>query len=105
MDKREFSDVANVTWVVWEVYPRLVERRLLKERRALRRGTTERRHEPVGRPTQPRQILSGWLAFQSPSERRRLTPFPDDWEELSDRELRALLAKSKVSSRPKRKTA
>ena len=105
MDDRTLTDVAGIVWRVWEVYPRLIERRLLRERRTLRRGSLERRHVPVGRPTLPRQILGGWLAFQSAHERRRILPVPDDWEELTDRELAALLARSKPSSRPRRPTA
>ena len=105
MERKTFVDVAGAQWEVWEVYPRLVERRLLRERRAARRGSDERRHVTVGRPTLPRQILGGWLAFQSTHERRRLVPVPDDWEELGDRELAALLAVSKLSSRPRRPSA
>ena len=101
VEYRDFTDVQGNPWRVWEVYPRLTERRLMRERRALRRGTVERRHVPVGRPTLPRQILAGWLAFQSRHERRRVMPVPDDWEDLSDRDLRALLAVSKLSSRPR----
>lgn len=101
-DRRTFTDVAGVDWEVWEVYPRLLERRLLRERRAARRGTVERRHVVVGRPTQPRQILGGWLAFQSRLERRRLATVPDAWEDATDRELQGYLAQSRVSSRPKR---
>ncbi|MEP6732345.1 MAG: hypothetical protein ABJE10_16990 [bacterium] len=100
-DARSFTDVLGNNWVVWEVYPRLTERRLLRERRLARRGTLDRRHEVVGRQTLPRQILAGWLAFQNLAERRRLAPVPDDWEDLSDRELRALLAQSTLSSRPR----
>jgi hypothetical protein len=102
-DAREFTDVLGNQWIVWEVYPRLIERRLLRERRALGRGSVDRRHEFVGRATLPRQILGGWLAFQSSHERRRVMPVPDDWEDLADRELRSLLATSKLSSRPRRK--
>ena len=101
---REFTDVLGNQWMVWEVYPRLIERRLLRERRALGRRSLDRRHELVGRPTLPRQILGGWLAFQSSHERRRVMPVPDDWDDLADRELRSLLAVSKLSSRPRRKT-
>ena len=101
MEHREFTDVQGKAWTVWEVYPRLTERRLMRERRALRRGTVERRHVQVGRPTLPRQILAGWLAFQSRHERRRVAPVPDDWEELDERELRALLTQSTLSSRPR----
>ena len=92
MENRTFTDVAGVVWEVWEVYPRLTERRLLRERRTLRRGTSERRHVPVGRPTLPRQILGGWLAFQSKHERRRVLPVPDDWEDSSNRERHLLVA-------------
>ncbi len=104
MSNRTFADVSGLVWEVWEVYPRLVERRLLRERRTLRRDSEERRQEPVGRKTQPLQIKGGWLAFQSVHERRRLLPVPENWEELTDRELRALLMLSKVSSRPRRVT-
>lgn len=101
-DRRSFIDVAGVEWEVWEVYPRLLERRLMRERRTARRGTLERRHVPVGRVTQPRQIMGGWLAFQSRLERRRLTPVPDEWENATDRDLQAFLSGSQVSSRPRR---
>jgi hypothetical protein len=103
-DTREFTDVLGNQWIVWEVYPRLIERRLLRERRALRRGSVDRRHELIGRATLPRQILSGWLAFQSRHERRRVNPVPDDWEELPDGDLRSLLALSKLSSRPRQRS-
>ena len=101
MDRQTFVDVMGTEWQVWEVYPRLVERRLQRERRAaLRSG--ERRHIPVGRPTLPRQILGGWLAFQCRYERRRLIPVPDHWETMSDHDLQSLLVSSKLSSRPRR---
>ena len=32
-------------------------------------------------------LESGWLCFQSESERRRLVPVPDGWYELADGEL------------------
>lgn len=60
------------------------------------------RHVPAGRPTLPRQIPGGWLAFQNRHERRRVLPVPDEWEDTSDPELQALLAHSKLSSRPRR---
>lgn len=100
MENRTFTDVLGVIWEVWEVYPRLLERRLLRERRAARRRSGERRHVPVGRPTLPRQIMGGWLAFQSRHERRRVIPVPDGWEDCSDRELQGFLSQSNVSSRP-----
>lgn len=105
MERKSFVDVFGMEWDVWEVYPRLVERRLMRERRAARRESEERRHVVVGRPTLPRQILAGWLAFQSRHERRRLADVPDEWEELTDRELQALLVQSTLSSKPRRPIA
>jgi hypothetical protein len=35
--------------------------------------------------------INGWLAFESNDEKRRLTPIPDGWDRLSDRELQNLL--------------
>ena len=102
MEKRVFTDPMGNRWMVWEVYPRLVERRLMRERRTRGRFAAERRHVPVGRTTQPREILHGWLAFQSLTVRRRYRPTPDNWEGMSDDELRALLAESTLSSRPRR---
>lgn len=102
MTRRAFIDVAGVEWQVWEVYPRLIERRLMRERRGEWRGTDERRHVPIGRPTLPRQILGGWLAFQCRSERRRLMPVPEGWDDASDRELQEFLSRSTAASRPSR---
>ena len=99
--ERSFTDVMGAVWVVWEVYPTLVERRLLAERRAARRDAIDRRHEKSGRPTLPLQIRGGWLAFQSKFERRRLIPVPDEWEVLDDVALRHLLAQSRLASRPR----
>jgi hypothetical protein len=101
-EDKHFTDVHGNMWIVWEVYPRLVERRLLRERRVSTRTSSDRRHMPVGRPTLPRQILGGWLAFQSMHERRRVLPVPDKWEQFGDRELRATLAHSTMCSRPRR---
>jgi hypothetical protein len=101
-EDRHFTDVHGNMWIVWEVYPRLLERRLLRERRFALRSGGDRRHMPVGRATLPRQILGGWLAFQSMHERRRVLPVPDGWEEFGDRELRAALAHSTMCSRPRR---
>jgi hypothetical protein len=45
---------------------------------------------------------AGWLCFESASERRRLPEYPENWEQLSDAELCALLRFAAVV--PKRKS-
>ena len=36
------------------------------------------------------ELSGGWLAFQTASERRRIAPVPEGWEQLPDSELIAL---------------
>jgi hypothetical protein len=40
----------------------------------------------------PAAYADGWLVFQSVLEKRRLAPFPSNWEELPDATLRSFLA-------------
>jgi hypothetical protein len=42
---------------------------------------------------------SGWLTFESLSEKRRLIPIPARWEDLSQGELRVLCEKAKRVAR------
>lgn len=39
---------------------------------------------------------SGWLVFESPPQKRRLTPIPADWERFDDRALDELRRTAKV---------
>jgi hypothetical protein len=94
---REFTDDAGVAWQVWEVHPTLTERRRLTDRRGLLRSTLERRTIDVPRVSLARELRAGWLAFRSKFERRRRTPIPERWEELSDMGLRALLRDTRWS--------
>jgi hypothetical protein len=36
--------------------------------------------------TQP-EFAEGWLLFETPGEKRRLAPYPDDWTHLSVKQL------------------
>jgi hypothetical protein len=58
------------------------------------------RHEP--RASLPEALRRGWLAFESKSERRRLAPTPDSWEELSDSELSDLLERAVLTAKARR---
>jgi hypothetical protein len=97
MAYREFTDHAGVAWEVWEVHPTLTERRHLADRRGMRRDTPERRAVDVPRIALARELRRGWLAFRSKFERRRHTPVPECWDELSDDGLCALLKGSRLS--------
>ena len=87
-----FKDDAGVPWEAWEAHPSLLERRKLRDRRRLPRDTRDRRvHIITG-------FQRGWLVFRSETGRRRLRSIPDDWWSLTEKGLRALLAKSQRPS-------
>lgn len=59
---------------------------------------TERRRHSEARAPLPPELRGGWLAFESGKERRRYTPPPDDWEQMSDADLAELLDRAAVST-------
>lgn len=66
---RSFTDAQGTQWQVWEVKNPSVPPKL-----AALLGDERRR--------------AAWLVFESPTqEKRRLTPYPDDWRTISDVEL------------------
>jgi hypothetical protein len=42
----------------------------------------------------PEEFGDGWLCFESKFSKRRLTPVPDNWEELSQDELVRMLTRA-----------
>ena len=79
---RTFTDARGVWWDVFAVYPetRGVTQTMLK-------GTFQ----------------EGWLCFDSGTEKRRLSPIPDDWRTVTDAELAQLAERAEVAaSRRKR---
>lgn len=96
-------------WLVWSVVPRPDQQgrpRAGYDRRSpdpvLRYTGPERRTTPDPRrardPFAP-ESHSGWLVFESPEERRRLSPIPAGWDRLNDRELERLLRDARPSLR------
>jgi hypothetical protein len=83
MAVRDFVDAEGVRWKVWPVRPETLQPKTAAE-------------DYLG------EYEAGWLCFESVSERRRLPEYPEDWEQLSEPELRALLRVATVV--PKRKT-
>src|SRR5689334_20551628 len=86
---RIFMDSNGLEWQTWDVLPKGVERRLADRRISNERvGFSERRHDErrkvAGRWSPLTSGLrDGWLCFESPAGRRRLTPIPADWEECN----------------------
>lgn len=72
MAVRDFLDAEGVRWKVWPVIPETLQPKTSAE-------------DYLG------EYESGWLCFESTSQRRRLPEYPAEWEQLSDAELRALL--------------
>jgi hypothetical protein len=93
MPYRTFVDSLGTEWQVWDIVPRLTERR--NDRPVERRVTDvevpiNRRRDDDRRLTETRRAVlrgtyaQGWLCFESNQEKRRLSPIPQDWTTCSD---------------------
>jgi hypothetical protein len=102
MAHRSFKDSRGRLWEVWEVCPSSMERRMGRERRALPRPGMDRRQRPEMRIKASQGYASGWLAFSTHVERRRLTPIPDGWAEWPDEKIAELLTLATPAGRPRR---
>src|SRR5829696_3145870 len=67
MSMRVFRDPDGREWQVWDVVPS----------RELESGS--HRHHYL-----PPEMAEGWLCFEAADQKRRLTPFPADWEQKDD---------------------
>jgi hypothetical protein len=92
MAYRTFVDKDGSYWQAWDSQPTKVERRTLADRRKPRLFPWR---ETERRSGQDRRVTSGWLTFESLTEKRRLLPIPSQWETMSQGELRALCEKAK----------
>lgn len=75
---RTFSDSKGTQWTVFEV----------------KRGEREGRWTYL-----PDEYGDGWLTFECPTAKRRLTPIPPAWRELDDQRLRELLEQAQPVAR------
>ena len=100
MSHRSFRDDVGREWDVWDVVPTAVERRIAKAPR--RPAGMERRRVHEARVVVPERLQKGWLAFQSGRERRRLTPIPAEWDEMTGEELVELLNQADRRSKARR---
>lgn len=81
--QRTFTDARGVAWSVWSVYPSQ------GAANAALRGT----------------FSQGWLAFECDVERRRLSPIPDDWEQLDEAGLASLCGQAVTAAPPRRRSS
>ena len=81
MAYREFTDADGVRWEVWDVLPHHIAPTL------------------SSRLQLPAELLSGWLAFYSANEARRLAPIPATWPTLSDADLATTVKRAPLLSR------
>jgi hypothetical protein len=80
---RGFTDRRGVTWDVFAVYP---EARLSPHSQL--RGTFQQ----------------GWLCFDAGTEKRRLSPIPENWQALSEEMLETLAERAEVAGRRRRRS-
>jgi hypothetical protein len=103
MAYRTFVDRRNAYWQVWDVRPDRIERRSV-ERRVAKPGSwsgperrkSDRRGLNLRRVVLDSGLESGWLVFESKSEKRRLSPIPKNWENATESELRFYCEKAKI---------
>ena len=85
MGYRSFKDSTGVEWDAWDVLPQMGERRVEDRRQARQsiafrdRRRAERRIVMSRRAVMAGGLSNGWLCFEGPTEKRRLSPIPDDW--------------------------
>src|SRR5438045_3358959 len=99
MAHRIFTDSAGRRWDVWTVTPSRAERRRNTETPWTGR---ERRRVDEYRILLGGEWVTGWLAFETVGEKRRLAPYPSDWVDMTPAQLEALCARG-ISVRPTRR--
>ena len=85
MAYREFTDAGGRKWQAWDVRPS-----------AASLSSTSRA------PALANSLQSGWIAFRSDTDRRRLAPPIPNWERLSEEQLCRLLLEAELVPLPRR---
>lgn len=106
MSYRVFKDSEGTEWQAWDVVPHLAERRVGDRRREAvavgepdRRQLGERRVTIGRRPVLGAGMNGGWLCFEAPQEKRRLSPIPADWIRCATERLEQYLRAAKPALR------
>ena len=82
MPIREFADERGRSWIVWEVAAEMPK--------------------PSSRLPVSKHLETGWLVFETATERRRLAPPPAGWADESDDGLLGLLRHAAPVRPPRR---
>jgi hypothetical protein len=105
MAHRQFVDAGGVEWTVYDVIPRMSDRRSGDRRDTAQyadQSQLDRRGEDRRAPVvnvHPVRITRGWLCFESSGDRRRLQPIPEGWHLLPDSGLITLLQQARSAPR------
>ncbi|MDQ3950997.1 MAG: hypothetical protein M3282_11730 [Gemmatimonadota bacterium] len=106
MGYRSFKDSTGAEWDAWDVVPHLGERRM-EDRRQTReeiafrdRRRAERRLVMSRRAVMAGSLSNGWLCFEGATQKRRLSPIPDDWTRCSESQLEAYCQMARPVRRP-----
>jgi len=99
MPYRMFKDSTGMEWQVWDVVPRLNERRVVEPDRRVEItpiAFADRRREERRLSTDLRTVLRGsyargWLCFDNGNDKKRLSPIPDDWTVCDEHTMEAYL--------------
>ena len=101
MAYRMFKDSRGTEWQTWDVVPRLAERRVADRRsrvgpppRLDQRTRTDRRVLTTPRALMTPGLDGGWLCFEAPDEKRRLSPIPADWSRCTEERLEQYCAQA-----------
>jgi hypothetical protein len=97
MAHRTFNDRIGRRWDAWTVMPTKVERR---SDSAPVEADRRRVVEPRVRLGQA--MADGWLCFETKGEKRRMAPFPERWDVMTDEELVELCAAAELAPPPRR---
>ena len=79
MSLREFEGPGGVRWKAWDV-------------------TAGQIHPKTRAEDYMRDLAEGWIVFErvDGEEKRRLCPYPDDWQSRADEEVAALCEKAEI---------
>ena len=118
MAHRAFTDTSGIQWDVWEVIPQWADRRSGTQRRQrsdddpdVDPPVIEQRRNPDRRKGLPDRhprirlnggLDGGWLAFESSSQRKRLSPIPSGWERAAEQQLEEWCRVAAASPPPRR---